>query len=136
DPRLALLRAAQNADGGWGYFPGKQSMLEPTAYALLAFAGERSRSEAFVRGWRLLASWQLTDGSWRAGSVVNEPHWATSLVISLRCAAGVFDEGFARGVDWLVALTGYESRPLARLAHWLRPSLVEFDSALTGWPWQ
>lgn len=136
DPRLALLRAAQNADGGWGYFKGKQSMLEPTVYALLAFAGREGRSAAFVRGGRLLASWQLADGSWPASSVVNEPHWATSLVIRLRCAAGVFDEGFINAVDWLVALTGYESRPLARLAHWLRPSLVEFDSALTGWPWQ
>src|SRR5947209_20351578 len=111
-------------------------MLEATAYALLALAGEENRGEAFVRGWRLLESWNLADGAWRAGSAVNEPHWATSLVISLRCAAAVFDDAFARAVDWLVALTGYESRPVGRLAHWLRPSLVEFDSALTGWPWQ
>ncbi|MCU1273791.1 MAG: hypothetical protein JWO48_1222 [Bryobacterales bacterium] len=136
DPRFALLHTAQNADGGWGYFPGKQSMLEPTVYALLALAAEQRRSAAFARGWRLLESWQLADGSWRAGSSVNQAHWATSLCISLRCAVGVFDERLARAVDWLVALTGSESQPLARLARWVRPSVVEFDPALTGWPWQ
>lgn len=136
DPRLTLLHAAQNADGGWGYFPGKQSMLEPTVYSLLALAAEESRSAAFARGWRLLESWQLADGSWRGGSVVNQSHWATSLGISLRCAGGVFDERFARAVDWLVTLTGSESQPLARLARWIRPSVVEFDPAFTGWPWQ
>ena len=34
--RLEFLRKTQNTDGGWGYFPGKQSWLEPTAYAMLA----------------------------------------------------------------------------------------------------
>lgn len=136
DPCLALLHGAQNADGGWGYFPGKQSRLEPTTYALLALAGEESRSEAFQRGWRLVESWQLANGSWRGNSIMHEPHWATSLVISLQCALGIFDERFARAVEWLVGLTGSESRPFARLVHWLRPSVIEFDPALTGWPWQ
>ncbi len=35
DMRRALLSAA-NADGGWGYYPGKASRLEPTCWALLA----------------------------------------------------------------------------------------------------
>ena len=59
--RLARLRQTQNADGGWGYFPGKQSWLEPTAYAALALAGETSAD----RAWTLLASWQGGDGSLR-----------------------------------------------------------------------
>ena len=42
ESRLALLKATQNPDGGWGYFPGKPSWLEPTAYALLASSGERA----------------------------------------------------------------------------------------------
>src|SRR6478672_4310526 len=110
DPCLAFLHGVQNADGGWGYFSGKQSRLEPTTYALLALAGEESRSEAFQRGWRLVESWQLADGSWRGSSIVNESHWATSLVITLRCVLGIFDERFARAVAWLVVLTGAESR--------------------------
>lgn len=35
--REALLRL-RNADGGWGYYPGKASRLEPTCWALLALA--------------------------------------------------------------------------------------------------
>ena len=39
-PRLEVLRNNQNPDGGWAYFPGKRSWLEPTAYALLALHQE------------------------------------------------------------------------------------------------
>src|SRR5438105_856772 len=35
DMRRALLSAV-NADGGWGYYPGHASRLEPTCWALLA----------------------------------------------------------------------------------------------------
>jgi len=47
DMRLALLSAA-NPDGGWGYYPGKASRLEPTCWALLALAatGESRSAEA------------------------------------------------------------------------------------------
>lgn len=38
DVREFLLRG-RNADGGWGYYPGKASRLEPTCWALLALKG-------------------------------------------------------------------------------------------------
>ena len=38
-----VLAAGRNPDGGWGYYPGKASRLEPTCWALLALAG---RSDA------------------------------------------------------------------------------------------
>jgi hypothetical protein len=63
ETRPAFLKATQNPDGGWGYFPGKPSWLEPTAYALLALAGERGA--ALDRGWNLLRSWQRPDGAFR-----------------------------------------------------------------------
>jgi hypothetical protein len=34
-----LLLAGRNPDGGWGYYRGKSSRLEPTCWALLALAG-------------------------------------------------------------------------------------------------
>ena len=38
----ASLVRARNADGGWGYFAGKSSRLEPTCWALLAIGDEAS----------------------------------------------------------------------------------------------
>src|SRR6266851_1411132 len=96
------LAAAQNADGGWGYFPGKQSWLEPTVYALLALSAQ-SGEPAFARGWRLIRSWELPGGGWRGCAAVNEAHWATSLVVTLHAALGVYDAAFDRGVAWLTA---------------------------------
>jgi hypothetical protein len=135
ESRLDLLEASQNRDGGWGYFPGRQSWLEPTAYALLALWGTGG-GRVFDRGWRLLDSWQAPQGGWRAGAVAGTVHWATSLAVMLHAVSGVHDEAFRRGVGWLVASSGAECFPLARLRHWLRPSVVEFDAALSGWPWQ
>ena len=133
--RPAILKATQNPDGGWGYFAGKPSWLEPTAYALLALAGERDGG-AVDRGWNLLRSWQRQDGAFRPCANVDEAHWSTSLVLTLGCVAGVHDDAWHRGLSWLLSSAGAESRPLFRLAHWFRPSVVEFDPALAGWPWE
>jgi len=134
--RVARIEAAQNADGGWGYFPGKESWLEPTVYALLALSEESRARAAFERGWRLVRDWEAAEGGWRACARVAEPHWATSLVVTLYRAMGIDDAPLGRGVRWLVESRGAETRALARVAHWLNPRTIEFDAALTGWPWQ
>jgi hypothetical protein len=134
--QLDFLRAAQNPDGGWGFFPGKQSWLEPTAYALLGLAGAPEFEQAFDRGWRLMTSWQLPDGSWPACAAVREPHWTTSLCVTLHCARGAYDDRFRRGVEWLTGLSGIENGLKFRLAHFLRPNLVELDPSFKGWPWR
>ena len=134
--RLTLIEAAQNADGGWGYFPGKESWLEPTVYALLALAGESSARPAIERAGRLVGSWEVSSGGWRACARVQEAHWATSLMVTLHSALGLYDGSTHRGVDWLLSARGAETRAVARLAHWLSPRTVEFDAALSGWPWE
>ncbi len=134
--RLALIEAAQNPDGGWGYFPGKSSCLEPTAYALLALAEDPRARPAVDRGRRLIRSWEVAAGGWRPCAPVAEAHWATSLVVTLHSALGVSDDSTRRAVDWLISTRGAETRPLARLAAWLSPHTVEFDASLSGWPWQ
>jgi hypothetical protein len=42
------LRAGRNADGGWGYYAGKASRLEPTCWALLALP---DADPAVLAGW-------------------------------------------------------------------------------------
>ena len=39
-PLALALREGRNLDGGWGYYAGKSSRLEPTCWALLALGGE------------------------------------------------------------------------------------------------
>ncbi len=54
--RLDRLRRNQNRDGGWGYFPGKQSWIEPTVYAALALQKEPEANRASGRALEGLAA--------------------------------------------------------------------------------
>ena len=59
DQPLAVLRKSlvdgRNADGGWGYYAGKASRLEPTCWALLALGSEAVPSD-------VLRKWPATGG--------------------------------------------------------------------------
>jgi hypothetical protein len=133
--RFDFLRSTQNSDGGWGFFPGKQSWLEPTAYALMALHSDSASQPVFERGWRLMRSWQMPDGSWQPCAAVREPHWTTALAVTLHCLRGVNDEPFQRGIAWLTATSGIENGLEFRLAHWINPSTVELDPSFKAWPW-
>jgi hypothetical protein len=134
--QVNFLRSTQNADGGWGFFPGKQSWLEPTAYALIALHGAAGQEEPSERGWRWVRSLQLPDGSWPPCAAVREPHWTTALVVTLHRLRGVSDEPFRRGAAWLLATAGVENGWQFRIAHFLRPSVVELDPSFEAWPWR
>jgi hypothetical protein len=45
-----FLLASRNADGGWGYYPGKSSRLEPTCWVLLAL-GEAAPDRSVLARW-------------------------------------------------------------------------------------
>lgn len=127
------LRQTQNADGGWGYFPGKQSWLEPTFYAAIALQGE----PAADRAWALLKSWQAPDGGWRPSADVQIESWSTSLCVRLAQSRGEFGEPFQKGIAWLLSSAGNEAPLWWRLL--LKTKLVgESDRNLNyiGWPWK
>ena len=134
DPTAVVrLRQTQNADGGWGYFPGKQSWLEPTFYAAVALAGEPEAD----RAWTLLKSWQSADGGWRPSADVEVPTWATSLCVTLAQSRGEFGEPFQKGVAWLLGSAGIEGPLWRRLV--LRTHLFgnpDRNLDLKGWPWK
>src|SRR2546425_5920474 len=134
--RLDFLRTAQNPDGGWGFFPGKQSWLEPTAYALMALHGDGASGQNFERGWKLMRFWQLPDGSWQPCAAVLESHWTTALCVTLHCLRGANDEPCRRGVNWLLETSGTENELKFRLVHKLLPSVVELDPSFKAWPWR
>lgn len=132
DPREVLLRL-QNPDGGWGYYPGRGSCLEPTAWALIALR----EGPAVERGWKLLRSWQRPDGGWRAATKVDESHWASSLVVLLHGLRKDFGPSCQRGVTWLLGQKGVGESLFARLQRTLsRRKIVDQDVTLTAWPWR
>ncbi len=134
DPTAAVrLRQSQNADGGWGYFPGKQSWLEPTFYAAVALQGE----PASDRAWTLLKSWQNADGGWRPSADVQVPSWGASLCVSLAQSRGEFGEPFQKGVAWLLGSAGIEGPWWQRLLfHTGLFGAPDRDPDLKGWPWK
>lgn len=130
--RLEALRRSQNPDGGWGYFAGKQSWLEPTAYAALALHGDPTAD----RAWSLLSRWQRADGGWRPSAEVALANWGTALCVTIATVRGEFGEPFQQGVKWLLGSAGVESSFVNRTAARLGILKAERDLNLKGWPWK
>jgi len=64
DLRQQLLDG-RNADGGWGYYRGKVSRLEPTCWALLALGvDEAPPSGTFLAGRQRPDGWLAEDPAW------------------------------------------------------------------------
>jgi hypothetical protein len=129
---LESLRRAQNPDGGWGYFPGKGSWLEPTVYAALALHGD----PAADRAWKLLGSWQSKEGALRPSAEVELESWGTALWLTLGSARGESGEDVQRGVRWLLGVEGAESSWLRRVGASLGMFEPGRNMKLTGWPWK
>jgi hypothetical protein len=134
DPTAVVrLGDTQNADGGWGYFPGKESWLEPTFYAAVALQGQPAADHA----WELLKSWQGADGGWRPSAGVQVPNWGTSLCVTLAQSRGEFGEPFQKGVQWLLSSKEVELALWKRLL--FRTKLFgepDRNLDLVGWPWK
>ena len=131
--RRAFLAQSQNPDGGWGYFPGKQSWLEPTAYALLALQGE----PVARKGHELVLSWQNGDGSFRPAGAVATPSWTTALGVTLAALAGN-TLAAGRGVDYLLQTHGTEADDwLSKVISKVLPQVaLDRDPGLLAWPWR
>jgi len=130
--RLGALRRGQNPDGGWGFFPGKQSWLEPTVYAALALHGHPEGD----RAWALLKSWQMANGAWRPSADVQMGSWGTALCVTLATVRGEFGDPVQRGVEWLMGSAGVESNFINRAAAKVGLLNAERNLSLKGWPWK
>jgi hypothetical protein len=135
DSRLEFLRASQNSDGGWSYFPGKGSWLEPTTYALLALHGDLPES-AWDRAWKLVRSWQNPDGSFRPNAEVKDGTWVTAQAVTLASIRGVDDAGVRASVDWLLRVAGAEHNIWTRTGSFLHLVKARLDVSHEGWPWR
>jgi hypothetical protein len=135
ESRLEFLRASQNPDGGWSYFPGKGSWLEPTTYAMLALDGKHSDA-ALDRAWKLVRSWQLPDGGFRPSGEVKDGTWVTAHAVTLASVRGVEDASVRASVDWLLRVVGAEHNVWTRTGSFLHLIKARLDVSHEGWPWR
>lgn len=135
ESRLDFLRANQNPDGGWSYFSGKGSWLEPTTYAMLALHGTGS-DPALDRAWKLVRSWQLPDGSFQPSGEVKDGTWVTALAVTLASVRGVDDPSVRSSVDWLLRVVGAEHNWWTRTGSFLHLIKARLDVSHEGWPWR
>ncbi len=112
---LGTLAVAQNSDGGWGYFGGGTSWLEPSCWAALALLSERGWASRSRAAADLARTWQRADGAIRPASAVDEAGWATSLWVILESALGRADQAVKRAVLWLAAEHGAEGHVWRRM---------------------
>ena len=133
--RLEALVKTQNADGGWGYFPGRKSWMEPTAYAVLALSGVIGAEQSARKGWDCIRSWQAADGGWRPSDQVQDSSWVTSLGLIVGSVWGLDAEPRKRATDWLMRVSGQESRLAVRLASMFHMLKTDVNVSHKGWPW-
>src|SRR6476620_12783457 len=121
-PDLARLRDAlrrgRNGDGGWGYYAGKASRLEPTCWALLAL---RSADPSVLSRWPS-AEGRLLE---RSGGEVNYAFHALAL-LALTVRGAQHTAGTARLVEALQSAKGLAMKD---------STINRQDNKLQGWSW-
>jgi hypothetical protein len=76
--------SGRNTDGGWGYYPGKTSRLEPTCWALLSLCPGPDIKD--LKALREPAAAWLVSCQQPAGSLVERPEWPTNIAFNALAA--------------------------------------------------
>lgn len=116
---IASLHQRRNADGGWPYYAGRKSRLEPTSWALLATGSAVTSTP--------LATWQRADGFF-VEPATGEVNIAFN-ALAVLCANGAPGAPSAMSAKVIEALI--ESRGVAAAQH---PQARQ-DSSLRAWSW-
>lgn len=133
--RLSLLAASQNQDGGWGYFPGTASWVEPTAWALAALRSAAGQGQRVRRALAWLRTMQRADGACRPQAQVDEPSWMTALFVTAHLLEGVIDPPVQAAVRWLLAVKGAEGALWRRAVARALPRVEGYNPDRYGWAW-
>lgn len=133
--RLSLLAASQNRDGGWGYFPGTSSWVEPTVWAVAALRQATDQGQRIRRALAWLGTLQRPDGAVRPQAQVDEPSWMTALFVTAHLLNGVIDERVQTAVRWLLAVKGAEGALWRRAVARALPRVEGYNPDRYGWAW-
>jgi Squalene-hopene cyclase C-terminal domain len=136
---VQVLADAQNADGGWGAFPGRPSNTEATSLAVLAIETAAGEPAGFSveRGVQWLVTRQHRDGSWPLTPGFPDASWATPLAILCLTTIGGHHPRALEGARWLLAQRGRSLGWLASVVYRVAPSRMptRLNPDLSGWPW-
>ena len=128
----AWLRDARNGDGGWGYYRGKSSRLEPTSWAMLALAAaadDGRRHQLLLEYGKLLDGWEGADGLFADSGGLPNLAFNGLAAVTLRAFAGVAGDASGRVPRLhrsLVRVYGTRHPPSPHQRQ---------DNGLRGWPW-
>ena len=125
--RQALV-SGRNADGGWGYYPGKASRLEPTCWALLALG-----SGADIKSLREPAAAWLVSCQQPAGALVERPEWPVNIAFNALAAFTLLHHRDLAADDVRRRLLTFllTSKGVAAPAS----DTMRQDNSLQGWAW-
>jgi hypothetical protein len=124
--RAALLAHA-NAGGGWAYYAGHDSRIEPTCWALLALGSSGSDFDPEPH-WRFLTACQRT-----SGLLVENPALPTNIAFNALAAIAMLgSERFRSGRELPTLLDGLVARSGLQVAQ--SPHFRQ-DNSLRGWSW-
>jgi hypothetical protein len=120
------LVQSQNADGGWPYYAGKQSRVEPTCWAVLALGGARTSPEPEAdHGLAFLRGLARTDGLLAENPGI-APNLALNGLAVVALGPNPADAVARRLVAGIDGVKGVKIETENDPRH---------DSTLVGWPW-
>lgn len=120
--------SSRNADGGWGYYVGKASRLEPTCWALLALEpGESSRA------LRQAASSWLLQCQRPSGFLVENPDWPVNIAFNALAAFTLLHENDPASAEARRRLLAYVLASKGVTAPVIES--MRQDNRLLGWSW-
>ena len=121
------LESGRNADGGWGYYAGKASRLEPTCWALLAL-GAHTGFKTADAGARWLAGCQH-----QSGWLIERPDLPVNIAFNALAVFTLFHhrELASDDVRQRVLAALLSSKGIAAPAS----ETMRQDNSLQGWSW-
>lgn len=129
---ITFIEENQNADGGWGYWPGRESYIEPTGLCLLALKCS-GRKHGVKNGLEYLKRCQLDSGGVGINEEDKEANWMSYAALLAFYSLGASEEE-KRLKKWILGFyDGYNN---------IAPDIVEsmykefeYDMTIDGWPW-
>ena len=127
-----FLMSNQNPDGGWGYSPGQNSIVEPTSAVLLALLENSSGSGSSGLAIDFLRRFQHKDGGWGFNSLDLESSWQTAWAVLALARTKEGRAASVLGVKWLLSV---KTAQLSLDEIQDSKKIFTIDLKLRGWPW-